>query len=95
MQWAATTSFPRAGDPGLEATGAEPAASGTQPLKGGQPWPALKQGGAFEMTAQEHVELHKSSSETAWWPGLSVIWVKLQVPRGTSSTWVFVVSPGF
>lgn len=42
------------------------------------------------MTAEEHVELHKSSSETAWWPGLSVIWVKLQVPRGTSSTSVCV-----
>lgn len=41
----------QAGDPRLEATGAEPAASGTQ-LKGGEPWPALKLGDAFEMPAR-------------------------------------------
>lgn len=87
VEWAATTSFSRAGDLGLEATGAEPAASGTQqPLKGGGPWPALKQKGAFKIPAWECMELHKCSSETAWWPGPTVIRVRLEIPRGTSST---------
>lgn len=68
--------------PGLEATGAEPAASGTQqPLKGGWPWPALKQRDAFEMPAQGHMELHKCSSKTAWWPGPSVIRVRLEASQ--------------